>query len=585
MKFNFEIDTVWCLEQLLKDGRITERDKLLIQTTHRQKDQLKWHPIQWIAQFNLKDQQSPDKVLNSTRLSQWLAEKSGLAFYVIDPLKADVGKLTSVMSQEFALRNKILAVGVTADSVLIGTDQPFMTDWLVNLERSLSPKKIERVILNPEQLHRYLVEYYQVSRAVNSSQNSGSYDRENKGVEALIQLGDTQTPEANDQHIVKLVDRVLQFAFEQGASDIHLEPRKDTGKVRFRIDGVLHTIYNMPANTLTAVIARIKILGRLNVAEKRKPQDGRLKTRTPKGQETELRLSTLPTAFGEKMVMRIFDPEVLVRSFQQLGFEGRLLNDWNTLTQHSHGIILVTGPTGSGKTTTLYSSLKQLATEQVNVCTIEDPIEMLEPSFNQMQVNPAIELGFADGVRALMRQDPDIIMVGEVRDQDTANMAIQAALTGHLVLSTLHTNDAPSSLTRLHDLGVQPFLTAATILGVLAQRLVRKLCPHCKVQTEINEQDWEHLTFDYIMDMPETVYCAVGCEACRNTGYKGRVGIYEFMPVSTEVKHLISAHATLNELRAQTKKEGVEPLRIAGARKVIEGVTTLEEVLRVVPLS
>jgi len=585
MKFNFEIDTVWCLEQLLKDGRIIERDKLLIQTTHRQKDQLKWHPIQWIAQFNLKDQQSPDKVLNSTRLSQWLAEKSGLAFYVIDPLKADVGKLTSVMSQEFALRNKILAVGITANSVLIGTDQPFMTDWLVNLERSLSPKKIERVISNPEQLHRYLVEYYQVSRAVNSSQNSGSYDRENKGVEALLQLGDTQTPDANDQHIVKLVDWVLQFAFEQGASDIHLEPRKDTGKVRFRIDGVLHTIYNMPANTLTAVIARIKILGRLNVAEKRKPQDGRLKTRTPKGQETELRLSTLPTAFGEKMVMRIFDPEVLVRSFQQLGFEGRLLNDWNTLTQHSHGIILVTGPTGSGKTTTLYSSLKQLATEQVNVCTIEDPIEMLEPSFNQMQVNPAIELGFADGVRALMRQDPDIIMVGEVRDQDTANMAIQAALTGHLVLSTLHTNDAPSSLTRLHDLGVQPFLTAATILGVLAQRLVRKLCPHCKVQTQINEQEWEHLTFDYIMDMPETVYCAVGCEACRNTGYKGRVGIYEFMPVSTEVKHLISAHATLNELRAQTKKEGVEPLRIAGARKVIEGVTTLEEVLRVVPLS
>ncbi|WP_130803002.1 GspE/PulE family protein [Acinetobacter ihumii] len=585
MKFNFEIDTIWCLEQLLKDGRITERDKLLIQTTHRQKQQLKWHPIQWIAQFNLKDQQSTDKVLNATRLSQWLAEKSGLTFYVIDPLKADVGKLTSVMSQEFALRNKILAVEVTADSILIGTDQPFMTDWLVNLERSLSPKKIERVILNPEQLHRYLVEYYQVSRAVNSSQNSGSYDRENKGVEALLQLGDTQTPDANDQHIVKLVDWILQFAFEQGASDIHLEPRKDTGKVRFRIDGVLHTIYNMPANTLTAVIARIKILGRLNVAEKRKPQDGRLKTRTPKGQETEMRLSTLPTAFGEKMVMRIFDPEVLVRSFQQLGFEGRLLHDWNSLTQHSHGIILVTGPTGSGKTTTLYSSLKQLATEQVNVCTIEDPIEMLEPSFNQMQVNPAIELGFADGVRALMRQDPDIIMVGEVRDQDTANMAIQAALTGHLVLSTLHTNDAPSSLTRLHDLGVQPFLTAATILGVLAQRLVRRLCPHCKQETQINEQEWEHLTFDYIMEMPEKVYRAVGCEACRNTGYKGRVGIYEFMPVSTDVKHLISAHASLNELRAQTKKEGVEPLRIAGARKVIEGVTTLEEVLRVVPLS
>ncbi|USA47988.1 GspE/PulE family protein [Acinetobacter sp. C26M] len=583
--FSFTIDVTWCLEQLLKDGRITERDKLLIQTTHRQKEQLKWHPLQWIANFNLKDQLNVDSTLTLNRLCQWLAEKADIPLFVIDPLKADVAALTSVMSQEFALRNHILAVEVQPDRILIGTDQPFTTEWLNNLERSLAPKKIEKVLLNPEQLQRYILEYYQVSRAVNSSQNAGIYDRENKGVEALLQLGDTQNPDANDQHIVKLVDWVLQFAFEQGASDIHLEPRKDKGKVRFRIDGVLHTIYNMPANTLTAVISRIKILGRMNVAEKRKPQDGRLKTRTPKGQETELRLSTLPTAFGEKLVMRIFDPEVLVRSFQQLGFEGHLLQSWQQLTQHSHGIILVTGPTGSGKTTTLYSSLKQLATEQVNVCTIEDPIEMLEPSFNQMQVNPNIELGFADGVRALMRQDPDIIMVGEIRDHDTANMAIQAALTGHLVLSTLHTNDAPSSLTRLHDLGIQPFLTAATILGVLAQRLVRRLCPHCKQQTAINEQEWEHLTFDYMMDMPTTMYKAVGCEACRHTGYKGRVGIYEFMPVSLELKSMISANGTLNDLRAQAKKEGIEPLRIAGARKVIEGVTTLEEVLRVVPLS
>ena len=585
MTFNFEIDIFWCLEQLQKDGRINERDKLLVQTTHRQKEQLKWHPLQWIANFNLKDQLNAGQTLTLNRLCLWLAEKSQVPLFVIDPLKADVAVLTGVMSQEFAVRNHILAVEVHADRILIGTDQPFSLEWKNNLERSLSPKKVEPVLLNPEQLRRYLVEYYQVSRAVNSSQNSSPFDRDNKGVEALLQLGDTQNPDANDQHIVKLVDWVLQFAFEQGASDIHLEPRKEKGKVRFRIDGVLHTIYNMPANTLTAVISRIKILGRMNVAEKRKPQDGRLKTRTPKGQETELRLSTLPTAFGEKLVMRIFDPEVLVRSFQQLGFEGHLLHSWQQLTQHSHGIILVTGPTGSGKTTTLYSSLKQLATEQVNVCTIEDPIEMLEPSFNQMQVNPTIELGFADGVRALMRQDPDIIMVGEIRDHDTANMAIQAALTGHLVLSTLHTNYAPSSLTRLHDLGVQPFLTAATILGVLAQRLVRRLCPQCKQETSMNEQEWEHLTFDYIMEMPETMYKAVGCETCRHTGYKGRVGIYEFMPVSLELKSLISAHGTLNDLKVQAKKEGVEPLRIAGARKVIEGVTTLEEVLRVVPLS
>jgi general secretion pathway protein E len=585
MKFNFEIDTTWCLDQLLKDGKIRDRDKALILTTHRQKEQLQWHPLEWIATFNLVDQLHPQTTLTLNRLSQWLAEKAQFPLYIIDPLKADVAALTQIMSQEFAQRNHILAVEIQPDQVLIATDQPFKTEWLANLEPMVLPKKIQTVILNPEQLKRYLREYYQVSRAVSSSQKAAGYDRENKGVEALLQLGDSQNPDANDQHIVKLVDWVLQFAFEQGASDIHLEPRKDAGKVRFRIDGVLHTIYNMPSNTLTAVISRIKILGRMNVAEKRKPQDGRLKTRTPRGQETELRLSTLPTAFGEKMVMRIFDPDVLVRSFQQLGFEGRLLVDWNTLTSHSHGIILVTGPTGSGKTTTLYSTLKQLATEEVNVCTIEDPIEMIEPSFNQMQVNHGIDLGFADGVHALMRQDPDIIMVGEIRDHDTANMAIQAALTGHLVLSTLHTNDAPSSLTRLHDLGLQPFLTAATILGVLAQRLVRQLCPHCKQETFINEQEWKHLTFDYAVKTPEFAYQAVGCDECRHTGYKGRVGIYEFMPLSLDMKQMISANAPLSDLRFQAKKEGVEPLRIAGARKVVAGITTLEEVLRVVPLN
>lgn len=585
MNFDFEIDTTWCLEELLQDGRVSERDKLLVQTTHRQREQLKWHPLQWISHFNLVDQTHSEKRLTLTSLCQWLAQKANLPFYVIDPLKADVSALTHVMSQEFAVKNNILAVEVNADHILIGTDQPFKGDWLRNLEKSLSPKKVIKVLLSPEQLKRYIVEYYQVSRAVNSAQKSNAYELQRKSVEALLQLGDTQAPDVNDQHIVKLVDWVLQFAFEQGASDIHLEPREEKGKVRFRIDGVLHTIYNMPANTLTAVISRIKILGRMNVAEKRRPQDGRLKTRTPKGQNTELRLSTLPTAFGEKLVMRIFDPDVLVRSFKQLGFEEKLLSQWHALTENSHGIILVTGPTGSGKTTTLYSSLKQLATERVNVCTIEDPIEMLEPSFNQMQVNQGIGLNFADGVRALMRQDPDIIMVGEIRDQDTANMAIQAALTGHLVLSTLHTNDAPSSLTRLHDLGVQPFLTAATILGVLAQRLVRQLCPNCKEKMAINPQDWEHLTFDYLIDMPEQVYQAKGCEACRHTGYKGRVGIYEFMPVTLESKQKISANASLNDLREQAKKEGIEPLRIAGARKVIEGMTTLEEVLRVVPLN
>lgn len=583
MQLNYEVDSAWCLEQLCLDGFLSERDQALVKTTQRKPQQMDWHPLRWIANFHLKEQRT-QKLLDLPLLCQWFARKAQLPLYRIDPLKADVAALTEVMTQEFALKNHILAVEVRDNEVLVGTAQPFYLEWMQHLEQSLLPKKIVCVLLDPEQLQRYILEYYQVSDAVHSSQKASSYAIEHKGVEALLQLGEQLSPDVNDQHIVKLVDWVLQFAFEQRASDIHLEPAKDKGRVRFRIDGVLHSIYRMPSNTLTAVISRIKILGRLNVAEKRKPQDGRLKTRTPKGHETELRLSTLPTAFGEKLVLRIFDPEVLVRSFQQLGFSTKLLADWQKMTQQRHGIILVTGPTGSGKTTTLYSTLKLLATDQVNVCTVEDPIEMLEPSFNQMQVNPVIGLGFADGIRALMRQDPDIIMVGEIRDIDTANMAIQAALTGHLVLSTLHTNDAPSSLIRLHDLGVQAFLSSATILGILAQRLVRQLCSQCRVIQPIDLVQWQQLCFDDQIETPDQVYAAVGCQQCRHTGYNGRIALYEFMPISQQAKAKINLNASLEELRALAKQEGVAPLRIAGALQIKAGLTTLEEVLRVVPL-
>lgn len=583
MQLNYEVDSAWCLEQLCLDGFLSERDQALVKTTQRKPQQMDWHPLRWIANFQLKEQRT-QKLLDLPLLCQWFARKAQLPLYRIDPLKADVAALTEVMTQEFALKNHILAVEVRDNEVLVGTAQPFYLEWMQHLEQSLLPKKIVCVLLDPEQLQRYILEYYQVSDAVHSSQKASSYAIEHKGVEALLQLGEQLSPDVNDQHIVKLVDWVLQFAFEQRASDIHLEPAKDKGRVRFRIDGVLHSIYRMPSNTLTAVISRIKILGRLNVAEKRKPQDGRLKTRTPKGHETELRLSTLPTAFGEKLVLRIFDPEVLVRSFQQLGFSTKLLADWQKMTQQRHGIILVTGPTGSGKTTTLYSTLKLLATDQVNVCTVEDPIEMLEPSFNQMQVNPVIGLGFADGIRALMRQDPDIIMVGEIRDIDTANMAIQAALTGHLVLSTLHTNDAPSSLIRLHDLGVQAFLSSATILGILAQRLVRQLCSQCRVIQPIDLGQWQQLCFDDQIETPDQVYAAVGCQQCRHTGYNGRIALYEFMPISQQAKAKINLNASLEELRALAKQEGVAPLRIAGALQIKAGLTTLEEVLRVVPL-
>ncbi len=581
------VDLRWCLDELLKDGHINQKSYNLVITSRNDPE---LHPVQNIARFNLTNLLD-HQPLTLDKLNLWLAGKAGMDVVRIDPLKVDVPSVTNIMSFEYAKNQYILPICVSDTQVIIGTDQPFYKDWYVNIGHIVRPKTIKTVYLNPEQLNRYRAEFYQVTRAIagaNIAQKKASADVTN--VEALLQLGDNTNPDANDQHIVKVVDWLLQYAFEQRASDIHLEPRRETGKVRFRIDGVLHTVYEMPAAIMTAVVARIKILGRLNVAEKRKPQDGRLKTRTPKGLETELRLSTLPTAFGEKLVMRVFDPEVLVRSFAQLGLVEKQLATWHELTAHPNGIILVTGPTASCKTTTLYSTLKQLATDKVNVCTIEDPIEMIEPSFNQMQINASIDLHFADGILSLMRQDPDIIMVGEIRDGETADMAVQASLTGHLVLSTLHTNDAPSSLTRLHDLGVQPFLTSATILGVMAQRLVRTLCPHCKTACAVNEaspiaQQWKELVAPWSANLPTHVYQAVGCEECRNTGYKGRIGLYEIMPMSNELKRLVANDATLDDIKRQAYSEGVLPLRIEGAKRVAEGVTTLEEVLRVVPLN
>lgn len=591
-KYSIMVDLRWCLDELLADRVIDQRGYNLVITSRRDKSQ---HPLLTISEFGLPNghalDNTPENKLTLAWLNQWLAAKADMSIVRIDPLKVDVPEVTKLMSFEYARSQHILPIEVTLDEVVIGTDQPFYTDWHSNIEKLIKSKAYRTVYINPEQVNRYRQEFYQVTQAIagaNSLHKRAAADVTN--VEALLQLGDNNSHDANDQHIVKVVDWLLQYAFEQRASDIHLEPRRETGRVRFRIDGVLHTVYEMPLAIIVAVTARIKILGRLNVAEKRKPQDGRLKTRTPKGLETELRLSTMPTAFGEKLVMRVFDPEVLVRSFAQLGLTGKQLESWHGLTAHPNGIILVTGPTGSGKTTTLYSTLKQLATEQVNVCTIEDPIEMIEPAFNQMQVNSGVDLHFADGIRSLMRQDPDIIMVGEIRDAETANMAVQASLTGHLVLSTLHTNDAPSSITRLHDLGVQPFLTSATILGVMAQRLLRTLCSHCKQALDITADSelaiqWQELVQPWRAPLPVQIYTARGCEHCRHTGYQGRVGLYEIMPLSNELKKLVAADVNVDTLKKQAYREGVQPLRLSGAKRVSEGVTTIEEVMRVVPLN
>ena len=579
------LDLADLLRELVAQGRVAQDSAEQCLTVRRSAVANQQHPLEFLAAQQLDDLQRPGKKLDLETLTVWLAERAGQPYLRIDPLKIDVAAVTPLMSYAFAQRHSILAVAVDASAVTIASSQPFVHGWEANLTHVLK-RPIKRVVANPTDIQRFTVEFYRLAKSVSGA---SSTDQKISGVgnfEQLLNLGASdQEPDANDSHIVNIVDWLFQYAFQQRASDIHIEPRREQGTVRFRIDGVLHNVYQFPPQVTMAVVSRLKSLGRMNVAEKRKPQDGRVKTKTPDGGEVELRLSTLPTAFGEKMVMRIFDPEVLLKGFDQLGFSADDLRRWQSMTSQPNGIILVTGPTGSGKTTTLYTTLKQLATPEVNVCTIEDPIEMIEGAFNQMQVQHNIDLTFASGVRALMRQDPDIIMVGEIRDLETAEMAIQAALTGHLVLSTLHTNDAPSAITRLLELGVPHYLLKATLLGVMAQRLVRTLCPHCKAPMQLDADDWGALTRPWNAPLPSTAQRAVGCLECRDTGYRGRAGVYEIMLLNDAIKPLITADTDIVALRRQAFKDGMRSLRLSGAQKIAAGLTTVEEVLRVTPQS
>ncbi len=516
-------------------------------------------------------------VLTLDTLCAWLAQRSSLPYVRIDPLHIDFSQVADVMTAGYAARFNILPVESTLERIVIATAQPYALAWQAQLG-NLAPRKLSLVIANPLHIADAIAQFFSLASSVKVARQASTQDlalRQN--VEQLVELGRNKTSvDANDQHVVRIVDWLWQYAFAQRASDIHLEPKRDAGLVRLRIDGRLHQAYQLPPVVLLAMTARIKLLGRMDVVEKRRPQDGRIKTRNAQGQEIELRLSTLPTAFGEKLVMRIFDPEVAVKSLAELGFPPADAERWRQLTARTHGIVLVTGPTGSGKTSTLYSTLKALASSEVNVCTVEDPIEMVEPAFNQMQVQA--ELSFADGVRALMRQDPDIIMVGEIRDLATAEMAIQAALTGHLVLSTLHTNDAPSAVMRLLELGVPAYLLEACLIGVLAQRLLRCLCPDCKqLDAAPDAAAWQRLTGGQL-ERPATAYRPVGCALCRHSGYLGRAGIYELLSVTETFGQLVKAGADLQALRRQSLLDGMTPLRIAGARKVIDGTTSIDEV-------
>ncbi len=540
------------------------------------------HPIARLASIGMT-RVADGKPLDAETISQWLAGCAGLQYLRIDPLKVDVGKVADSMSAVYAERHKVLPVQVTAHELVIATSDPFVTDWVPEVERQ-SRRSVRLVVANPLEITKFTAEFFALAKSVKAALKS-SGGSSTASFEQLVELNKSNRQlDANDQGVVQVVDWLWQYAFDQRASDIHLEPRREQGVIRFRIDGILHPVYQLPMGVHNAMTARIKLLGRMDVVEKRRPQDGRIKTRNPRGDEVEMRLSTLPTAFGEKMVMRIFDPDTTVKNLDALGFSRHDAERWEQLVKKPHGIVLVTGPTGSGKTTTLYSTLKRLATEEVNINTIEDPIEMIEPAFNQTQVQPMLNFGFPEGLRSLMRQDPDIIMVGEIRDLQTAEMAVQAALTGHLVFSTLHTNDAPSAVSRLMELGVPSYLINATLLGVLAQRLVRTLCGSCRQPDEhAKRETLAELVKPWQITGSYRPYKPVGCVDCRMTGFRGRMGLYELLTVTEAFKEKVSKEPNMDALRRQAIGEGMRPLRLAGALKVAEGLTTLEEILATTP--
>ncbi len=573
------------LANLLNDGLIADDDakRTRVARLNHRNDV---HPLVMIANAKLNNAAEPEKTLSLEYLTEWLAGKAKHPYLKIDPTKIDVARVGQIVSANYAVRHRILPLGIDETTVTIATSEPFDIRWVDDLRRMLN-RELRLVVSNPLDVNRFLIEFYGVTRAVRKAKDQKDGEKDARGtlpsLEQLVELGKSGDLAAEDSHVVRIVDWLLQYAYEQRASDIHLEPRREISPIRFRIDGVLHKVFELPTPVMVAVTARIKILGRMDISERRRPQDGRMKTRSPGGREVEMRLSTMPTAFGEKVVMRIFDPDVVVKGFKELGFSRHDEQVWRSMIERPHGIVLVTGPTGSGKTTTLYSTLKQIATPELNVCTVEDPIEMIAPEFNQMQVQTNIDLTFAAGVRTLLRQDPDIIMVGEIRDLATAEMAVQASLTGHLVLSTLHTNDSPSAVTRLLDLGIPHYLIQSTLNGIIAQRLVRKLCPHCKTVGEIDDASWASLVRTLGLPKPHQVAAPKGCNECRNTGFLGRVAIYEILAITEEMRSAIQANLDLPAFHRFCMKQGMRPLRYAGAELVARGVTTAREVLEALP--
>lgn len=520
------------------------------------------------------------KALDEDTIFQVLAKTWKLPYKKIDPLKLDLDLITSTLPHTFALKHLVLPIDVRAGQITIATPNPFNIEAMNDIAQ-VTHMKVNPVISTKTDILKLIGEFYGFKRSISAAQNQfGGPSIDLGNLEQFIRLKSSEELLSDDQHIVNAVDHLFSYAFDQRASDIHIEPKRDKSIVRMRIDGALHTVYELPKSVHPAITSRIKTIARLDMAEKRRPQDGRIKLEK-EGIESEIRVSSIPVAFGEKMVMRVLDPDILLQDLENLGFTNMDLLRYQQFVNLPHGIVLVCGPTGSGKSTTLYSTMRYLSTPEINITTVEDPIEMVYEDFNQIAVQPAAGVTFSSILRNILRQDPDIIMIGEMRDLETAENAIQAALTGHLVLSTLHTNDAPSSIMRLLDLGVPSFLIKATVCGILAQRLVKKICPHCKETFEMKTDELRSLGLDLIQEETIELYRGKGCNRCRNTGYHGRCGIHEVLPVTETIQSLINPEADVGAIRKMAAREGMVTLRENAIKKLLDGTTTYEEVLRV----
>ncbi|MDW8152994.1 MAG: type II secretion system ATPase GspE [Armatimonadota bacterium] len=503
---------------------------------------------------------------------QWNYPYVALSSAGIDP------EVARMVPHHLCIRHKVLPYARNGDKLLVALVDPLNLLALDDV-RLITGLDVEPRITTEEELLQAIHKHHQLGSLL--EQTAHVEVGPEAPVEEEISL-DRLRQMVDEAPVVKLVNLILDQAIREGASDIHIEPYRHGIHVRYRIDGVLHDVLSPPKNLKAALVSRIKIMANLDIAERRRPQDGRIHLRVD-GREIDLRVSTLPTMFGEKVVMRILDQSSTLIQLGQLGMASDVQETWERLATKPYGMLLITGPTGSGKTTTLYATLTKINTLEKNIVTIEDPVEYQLPRINQVQVNPKAGLTFATALRSILRQDPDIIMVGEIRDRETAELAVQAALTGHLVFSTLHTNDAASAFTRLLDMGIEPYLVASSVIGVMAQRLARKICSRCKEAYRAPGEAIRRLSEDLAEVEEEVVlYRGAGCEACRHTGYKGRVGVFELLVVSDRIRSLVLTRAPSTEVREAARAEGMRAMREDGLQKVLEGLSTVEEILRVV---